>query len=165
MPANQIIDLAPGEVFVHRNVANLVIHTDLNILSVIQFAVDVLRVKHIMVVGHYRCGGVTAALKNARHGIVDNWLRHVKDIRDAYQDQLAAFPTEEVRLDRLCELNVIDQVVHVGQTSVVRDAWARNQDLTLHGWIYGLTDGGVHLNSRCWVLIPVDRSSEGSGHD
>jgi len=141
VPANQITGLLPGEVFVHRNVANVVVHTDLNCLSVMQFAVDVLKVRHIMVVGHYGCGGVRAALENTRLGLVDNWLRHIQDVRDKHRAFLDGTPDAEARWDRLCELNVVEQTVNVCQTSLVRDAWTRGQDLTVHGWIYGLSDG------------------------
>jgi carbonic anhydrase len=130
----------PGEVFVHRNVANVVVHTDLNCLSVIQFAVDVLKVKHIMVVGHYGCGGVKAALDGARVGLVDIWLRHVRDVRAKHLEKIETLP-EEARHARLCELNVLEQVANVCQTYVVQDAWQRGQPLTIHGWIYGLKDG------------------------
>jgi len=141
VPANQITGLLPGEVFVHRNVANVVVHSDLNCLSVMQFAVEVLKVRHIMVVGHYGCGGVRAALENARLGLIDNWLRHIQDVRDKHRQFLAGIADAEERWDRLCELNVIEQTVNVCQTTLVRDAWARGQDLTVHGWLYGLTDG------------------------
>jgi carbonic anhydrase len=140
VPANEIVGLLPGEVFVHRNVANVVVHTDLNCLSVIQFAVDVLKVKHIMVVGHYGCGGVKAALDGARVGLVDIWLRHVRDVRAKHLLKIDSLPTE-ARHDRLCELNVLEQVANVCQTYVVQDAWQRGQPLTIHGWIYGLKDG------------------------
>jgi carbonic anhydrase len=140
VPANQIVGLLPGEVFVHRNVANVVVHTDLNCLSVIQFAVDVLKVKHIMVVGHYGCGGVKAALDGARVGLVDIWLRHVRDVRAKHLQKIDSLPPE-ARHDRLCELNVLEQVANVCQTYVVQDAWQRGQPLTIHGWIYGLKDG------------------------
>jgi carbonic anhydrase len=140
VPANQITGLEPGEVFVHRNIANVVVPTDLNCLSTIQFAVDQLRVEHLMVVGHYGCGGVKAALHNTRVGLADNWLRHIKDVRDRHAGLLAALD-ERHRLDALCELNVIEQVMNVARTTVVQDAWAREQALTLHGWVYGLSDG------------------------
>lgn len=140
VPANEIVGLLPGEVFVHRNVANVVVHTDLNCLSVIQFAVDVLKVKHIMVVGHYGCGGVKAALDGARVGLVDIWLRHVRDVRAKHLREIDTLPPE-ARHDRLCELNVLEQVANVCQTYVVQDAWQRGQPLTIHGWIYGLKDG------------------------
>jgi len=140
VPANQITGLAPGEVFVHRNVANVVVPTDLNCLSTVQFAVDQLKVEHLMVVGHYGCGGVRAALDNVRVGLADNWLRHVKDVRDRHSAILGLAP-ESARLDILCELNVIEQVMNVAQTTVMQDAWARGQQVSLHGWVYGLKDG------------------------
>ncbi|MEP7207082.1 MAG: carbonate dehydratase [Casimicrobiaceae bacterium] len=141
VPANQIVGLPPGEMFVHRNVANVVVHTDLNCLSTVQFAVDVLRVSHIIVCGHYGCGGVLAALRDEKHGLVDNWLRHVQDVRWKHQGQLADLSSEVEQHRRLCELNVIEQVVNVSQTTVVRDAWARGQSLMVHGWIYDVRDG------------------------
>ena len=144
VPANQIIDMAPGEVFVHRNIANVVVHTDLNCLSTIQFSVDVLKVKHIIVVGHYGCGGVHAALHRSRLGLVDNWIRHVGDVADKHAEALSGFKDDELRHDRLCELNVLDQVVNVCQTTILRDAWARGQDVAVHGWVYTLRDGKVH---------------------
>ena len=140
VPANQITGLDPGEVFVHRNVANVVVPTDLNCLSTIQFAVDQLKVEHLMVVGHYGCGGVNAALNNLRVGLVDNWLRHIKDVRDRHTAILEA-AAPEARLDILCELNVIEQVMNVAHTTVMQDAWARGQRVALHGWVYGLKDG------------------------
>lgn len=143
VPANQIIDVAPGEVFVHRNIANVVVHTDLNCLSVLQYAVDVLRVKHILVVGHYGCSGVSAAVKGLRLGLVDNWLRHVEDVRDKHRASLQKIDDESARIDRLCELNVVEQVVNVSETTVLKDAWQRGQSVTVHGWCYGLTDGLV----------------------
>jgi carbonic anhydrase len=144
VPANQIIDMSPGEVFVHRNIANVVVHTDLNCLSVIQFAVDVLKVKHIIVVGHYGCGGVHAALHGRRLGLADNWIRHVADVAEKHDASLHAFEDEELQHDRLCELNVLEQVVNVCQTTIVRDAWSRGQPLAVHGWVYTLRDGRVH---------------------
>jgi carbonic anhydrase len=141
VPANEIVGLAPGELFVHRNVANIVVHADLNCLSVLQFAVEVLKVKHVIVCGHYGCGGVGAALRDDRLGLVDNWLRHVQDVRWKNQTELDGLPTEQKRHDRLCELNVVEQVVNVSQTTVVRDAWSRGQPLAVHGWIYDLHDG------------------------
>ena len=143
VPANQITGLAPGEVFVHRNVANVVVHTDLNSLSVIQFAVDLLKVRHIMVVGHYGCSGVHAALNRTRVGIADNWLRHVRDVHEKHQP-LVEQCAPETRHDRLCELNAVEQAVNVCHTTVVQDAWARGQDLTVHAWVYGLNDGLIH---------------------
>ncbi len=141
VPANEIVDLAPGELFVHRNVANLVVHTDFNCLAVLQFAVDVLKVEHVIVVGHYGCGGIRAALDGTAHGLIDNWLRHVQDVAGKHRRLLDALPDPERRSDRLCELNVIEQVVHVARTTIVQDAWQRGQPLTLHGLIYGLEDG------------------------
>jgi len=141
VPANQIIGLAPGEIFVHRNIANVVVHTDLNALSVIQFAVDQLKVKHIIVVGHYGCSGVRAALDNIRVGLADNWIRHIKDVDDKHGAYLGQVLQHQDRFDHLCELNVIEQVVNVCETTIVQDAWLRGQDLTVHGWIYGLKDG------------------------
>lgn len=143
VPANQIAGLEPGEVFVHRNVANVVVHTDLNCLSTVQYAVDQLRVEHLMVVGHYGCGGVRAALDSTRVGLADNWLRHVQDVRDRHRDVLEMLPVEW-RYDALCELNAITQVVHLAQTTVLLDAWARGQKVMLHGWCYGLKDGLIH---------------------
>jgi carbonic anhydrase len=141
VPANEIIGLLPGEVFVHRNIANVVVHADLNALSVIQYAVDVLKVKHIMVVGHYGCGGVQAAYSCTRVGLADNWLRHVQDVKIKHEQCLHRLPDDTARSARLCELNVIEQAVNVCQTTIVQDAWARGQALTVHGWIYGLRDG------------------------
>jgi carbonic anhydrase len=143
VPANQIVGLLPGEVFVHRNVANVVAHTDLNCLSVIQYAIDVLHVKHIMVVGHYGCGGVKAALHNDRAGLVDIWLRHVQDVREKHRARMDPLP-EEARHDRLCELNVLEQAANVCQTYVVQDAWRRGQRLTVHAWVYSLKNGLAH---------------------
>jgi carbonic anhydrase len=141
VPANEIVGLMPGELFVHRNVANVIVHSDLNCLSVLQFAVDVLKVEHVIVCGHYGCGGVRAAYHRSSLGLIDNWLRHVQDVRDRHEPQLARIDDEEARIDRLCELNVINQVRHVCQTTIVQDAWRRRQPLTVHGWIYALTDG------------------------
>ena len=149
VPANEIVGLDPGELFVHRNVANVVVHTDLNCLSVLQFAVDVLKVRHVIVCGHYGCGGVQAGLQNAKVGLADNWLRHVQDVRDKHAGLLAGIPDPAERLDRMCELNVIEQVNNVCQTTVVQDAWARGQDLAVHGWIYRLQDGLLHDLRMC----------------
>jgi carbonic anhydrase len=151
VPANQIVGLLPGDVFVHRNVANVVVHTDLNCLSVLQFAIDVLKVRHVIVCGHYGCSGVGAALRRERHGLVDNWLGHVRDVMKRHEARLAGIHDAAQRLARLCELNVIDQVVNVSQTTIVRDAWQRGQALTLHGWIYGIDDG---------LLRDLERTSE-----
>jgi carbonic anhydrase len=144
VPANEIIGLMPGEVFVHRNIANVVVHTDLNCLSVIQYAVDVLKVKHIMVTGHYGCGGVRAALFGDRVGLADNWLHHVHDVRDKHLEKLMGLKQADERVNRLCELNVIEQVANVCQTTIVRDAWDRGQSLSVHGWVYTLHDGHLH---------------------
>ncbi len=141
VPANQIVDLLPGELFVHRNVANVVVHTDFNCLSVLQFAIDVLKVKHVMVVGHYGCGGVRAALLNEGFGLISNWLRHVQDVRDKYIPVLDEISSEQDRVDRLCELNVVEQVGHVCQNSIVQEAWRRGQPLTVHGFVYDVADG------------------------
>lgn len=143
VPANEIVGLLPGELFVHRNVANMVVHTDHNCLSVLQYAVEVLKVKHIMVVGHYGCGGVKAALDGIRLGLIDNWLRHVVDARDKYETQLSSSVSAQQKFDRLCEINVIEQVKNVCQTNIVMDAWERGQALEVHGWIYGLADGHI----------------------
>jgi carbonic anhydrase len=143
VPANEITGLDPGEVFVHRNVANVVVHSDLNALSTIQFAVERIKVEHVMVVGHYGCSGVQAALEGARIGLADNWLRHIQDVRDRHRDVMDVLP-EHGRAAALCELNVIEQVVNVAQSTVLQDAWARGQNVTLHGWVYGLSDGLLH---------------------
>ena len=143
VPANEIVGLLPGEIFVHRNVANVVVHTDLNCLSVLQFAVDVLQVRHVIVCGHYGCGGVAAALSRQRLGLVDNWLRHVQDVASKHAGELATIAEGSTRNDRLAELNVIEQVANVCQTTIVEDAWGRGQELAVHGWIYGLADGLV----------------------
>lgn len=140
VPANQITGLEPGEVFVHRNVANVVVHSDLNALSTIQFAVEMLKVEHVMVVGHYGCGGVQAALDNVRIGLADNWIRHIQDVRDRHKQLLDALP-ESKRLDALVELNAIEQVVNVCQSTVLQDAWTRGQQISVHGWVYGVHDG------------------------
>jgi len=152
VPANQIVGLAPGDVFVHRNIANVVVHSDLNCLSVLQYAVDVLGVRHVIVCGHYGCGGVRAALDGSRHGLVDNWLRHVMDVGEVHAADLERLPDEQ-RFDRLCELNVGVQVLNVCETTIVEDAWARGQTLTVHGLIYGIEDGllrdlSVSVDSR-----------------
>ncbi len=143
VPANQIVDLMPGELFVHRNVSNLVVHTDMNCLSVIQYAVEVLKVKHIMVVGHYGCGGVRAALSKSPLGMIDNWLRHIKDVYLKHRTLIGVWQDSEAQLNQLCELNVIEQAVNVCNTTFVQEAWHRKQPLTVHGWIYGLSNGQV----------------------
>ena len=141
VPANQIIGLPPGEVFVHRNIANLVIHTDLNCLSVMQFAIDVLRIRHIIVCGHYGCGGVRAALDQQRHGLVDNWLRHIEDVANKHDAELSSIAATEERAARLCELNVVEQVTNVARVEAVTNAWERGAPLAIHGWIYDVADG------------------------
>ncbi len=141
VPANEICGLAPGEMFVHRNIANLVVHTDLNCLSVMQFAVDILKVGHIIVTGHYGCGGVGAAWRRERIGLSDNWLRHLQDVRHKHADRLTALDDDVKAADRLCELNVIEQVLNVCHTTIVRNAWEQGQELAVHGWVYGLRDG------------------------
>jgi carbonic anhydrase len=141
VPANEIVGLLPGDLFVHRNVANIVVHTDLNCLSVIQYAVEALKVRHIIVCGHYGCGGVIAALRGQELGLIDNWLRHVQDVREKHRPALDSLATEDLRHDRLCELNVNEQLIHVCQTSIVQGAWTRGQSLSVHGWIYSIGDG------------------------
>ena len=143
VPANEIVGMDPGEIFVHRNVANVVVHSDLNALSTIQFAVDLLKVEHVMVVGHYGCAGVRAALNGTRVGLADNWLRHIRDVADRHREILELLP-EHGRAAALCELNVIEQVVNVAHSTVLQDAWARGQSVTLHAWVYGLEDGLLH---------------------
>jgi carbonic anhydrase len=155
VPANEIVGLRPGELFVHRNIANVVVHSDLNCLSVMQFAVDVLQVEHIIVCGHYGCSGVSAALQNERVGLADNWLRHVQDVHSKHEARVVALPGAAQRIDRLCELNVIEQVANVCQTTVAHDAWKRGQSLAVHGWVYGLQDGLVRD-----LAITVSHSSE-----
>lgn len=144
VPANEIVDLMPGELFVHRNVGNVVVHSDINCLSVLQFAVEILKVEHVMVVGHYGCGGVRAALLNLSLGLVDNWLRHIRDVYHRNQAAIEALPSEGEKVDRLCELNVIEQAVNVCQTTIVQGAWEKGQKLAVHAWIYGLKDGLLH---------------------
>jgi len=152
VPATQLVGMVPGEMFVHRNVANLVVHTDFNCLSVMQYAVDVLKVEHIIVCGHHGCGGVKAALDNLQFGLIDNWLRHVQDVIHENEKLLAEVKDEEQRLNRLCELNVVEQVTNVARTTIVQNAWQRGQEIGVHGWIYGLEDGllrdlGVSINN------------------
>ena len=144
VPANELIGLLPGEVFVHRNIANIIVHSDLNCLSVLQYAVDVLKVKHVIICGQYGCGGVAAAFHNRRVGLVDNWLRHIHDTKYKYHALLACLANESERLNRLCELNVIDQVFSAAQTTIIQDAWERGQNVTIHGWVYDLHDGLLH---------------------
>ena len=144
VPANDIVGLDPGELFVHRNVANIVVHTDVNCLSVLQYAVDVLKVRHVIVCGHYGCGGIRAALDGTAHGLIDNWLQHVQDVRQTHQAELLHLADVEARIDRLAELNVMEQVRNIARTTIVQEAWRRAQPIELHGWIYGLKDGLIH---------------------
>jgi carbonic anhydrase len=157
VPATQLVGLAPGDMFVHRNVANLVVHTDFNCLSVMQYAVDVLKVEHIIVCGHHGCGGIKAAMENQQLGLIDNWLRHVQDVFLAHEKRLEQVTDKGQRFDRLCELNVIEQVVNVSRTTILQSAWQRGQELVVHGWIYDLQDGILHD-----LGISVD-NSEGLG--
>ena len=149
VPSTQLVNLPPGEMFVHRNVANVVVHTDVNCLSVMQFAVDALKVDHIIVCGHDGCGGVLAAMQNLQLGLIDNWLRHVQDVMHNHQAMLANISNDELRLNRLCELNVIEQVLNVSRTTIVQNAWARGQELAVHGWIYGIEDGLLRDLEMC----------------
>ncbi len=163
VPANELLGLLPGELFVHRNIANVVVHSDLNCLSVLQFAIDVLHVKHIIVCGHYGCSGVHAALTGRRVGLADNWLRHVQDVHQKYERYMGEVLPIRERSDRLCELNVIEQVVNLSQTTIVQDAWERGQELTVHGWIYGLQDGllselGMSIQSPEMLAPHLERS-------
>jgi carbonic anhydrase len=156
VPANQIIGLLPGEVFVHRNVANLVVHTDFNCLSVIQFAVEVLKVKHIIVCGHYGCGGVRSALLDRNLGLIDNWLRHIRDVHQKHHETIASLTNDDERINRLCELNVVEQVLNTCHTTIVQQAWQRGQSLSIHGWIYAISDGllrdlDVTINSQAEI--------------
>ncbi len=148
VPANQIINLPPGEVFVHRNIANVVVHTDLNCLSVIQYAVDILKVKHIIVCGHYGCGGIKAALDSSEHGLIDNWLRHIKDVSRFHADKFKGLNTQE-KEDLLCELNVVEQVTNVCNSTIVQRAWKRGDELSVHGWVYGIHDGILKDMDMC----------------
>jgi carbonic anhydrase len=154
VPANQITGLAPGEVFVHRNVANVVAETDFNVLAVLQYAVDVLKVKHILIVGHYGCGGVKAALENVRHGIIDNWLAPIRSLRRLYKDELESLSPVDA-LDRLCEYNVLHQAKHVARTTILEDAWARGQEIAIHSWIYRLDTGRISVLSDA-IKAPMD---------
>jgi carbonic anhydrase len=167
VPANQIVGLTPGELFVHRNVANLVVHTDLNCLSAMQFAVEVLKVKHIIVCGHYGCGGVRAALLNSRLGLIDNWLRHIQDVMQKHAAWLAEIADESERVDKLCELNIVEQVINVCQTTIVQNAWESGQELIIHGWVYGLSDGlvrdlNVHIASPEEVMASYQNAVNSS---
>ena len=162
VPANQITGLAPGEVFVHRNVANMVVHSDLNMLSAVQYAVDILKIKNLLIVGHYGCGGVGAALSKVRVGLADNWIRHIKDVRNTHWDFLASLP-EDKRHATLCELNVVEQTFNAARSSVVQDAWERGDNLSVHGWIYGLKDGLLHdlhidISNRSEIKTSYDQA-------
>lgn len=149
VPATQLVGLTAGDMFVHRNVANVVVHTDFNCLSVLQYAVEVLKVEHVIVCGHYGCGGVRAAMKNLSHGLIDNWLRHVQDVMHKHAEALSMIEDQALKLDRLCELNVIEQVLNVSMTTIVEGAWKRGQELAIHGWIYGLNDGLLRELNIC----------------
>jgi carbonic anhydrase len=155
VPATQLVGLKPGDMFVHRNVANVVVHTDFNCLSVLQFAVDVLNVNHVIVCGHYGCGGVKAAMDNLQLGLIDNWLRHVQDVMHSHSEELTAIVDDTRRLDRLCELNVGEQVLNVSKTTIVQNAWNRGQELAIHGWIYGISNGLLR-NLDISVRHPAD---------
>ena len=155
VPANEIVNLLPGEIFVHRNIANLVIHTDLNCLSVIQYAVEVLKVKHIIVCGHYGCGSIKAAMDNREHGLIDNWLRNIKDVYRYHQDKIDALQDETARINSLCEFNVIEQVANICHTTIVQGAWKSGQELAVHGWIYSIEDGILRDLNVC-----ITKSSE-----
>lgn len=158
VPANQIVDLLPGEIFVHRNIANLVIHTDLNCLSVLQYAVEVLQVRHIIVCGHYGCGGIRAALEGGEHGLIDNWLRHIKDVYRLHRQKFEKMDSDREKLDRLCELNVLEQVINICHTTIVRTAWKEGKKLAVHGWIYSIEDGLLKDLNLCTTgLEEVDR--------
>ena len=149
VPANQIVDMLPGEIFVHRNIANLVIHTDLNCLSVIQYAVEVLKVKHIIVCGHYGCAGIQAAMENKEHGLVDNWLRNIKDVYRYHQARIDALQDQKEKINLLCELNVLEQVANICHTTIVQNAWKTGDELAVHGWIYGIEDGIIKDLNVC----------------
>lgn len=151
VPANQILNLEPGEVFVHRNIANVVVHSDLNCLSVLQFAVEVLKVKHIIVTGHYGCGGIQTAMQNKQHGLIDNWLRHIKDVYKLHKEEVDSQKTEKERINRLCELNVIEQATNVARTTIVQNAWKEGQPLQVHGLCYSIEDGLLRDLSVCYT--------------
>lgn len=168
VPATQLVGMVPGEMFVHRNVANVVVHTDFNCLSVMQYAVDVLKVEHIIVCGHHGCGGVKAAMDNSQLGLIDNWLRHVQDVIRDHSPELMQIDDETKRLDRLCQLNVIEQVLNVASTTIVQSAWQRGQELVVHGWIYSLEDGllrdlGVSMDSAEGMAAAYKRATKSSG--
>jgi carbonic anhydrase len=167
VPATQLVGMVPGEMFVHRNVANVVVHTDFNCLSVMQYAVEVLKVDHIIICGHHGCGGVKAAMDNLSLGLIDNWLRHVQDVMHVHEEVLARIDDETARVDRLCELNVIEQVVNVSRTTIVQNAWQRGQELVVHGWIYGLQDGllrdlGISIDNANGLTAAYREAIQGS---
>jgi len=164
VPANQILGMLPGEIFVHRNVANVVVHSDLNCLSVVQFAVDVLKVRDIIVCGHYGCGGVAAALRDQKLGLIDNWLRHVQDVKQTHAEQLEATGTLDMQIDRLCELNVIEQTGHLAESTIVQDAWARGQQVAIHSLIYGLDDGMLRQLGQSLSSDAALRAYKASAH-
>lgn len=168
VPATQLVGLSPGELFVHRNVANVVVHTDFNCLSVLQFAVDVLGVSHVIVCGHYGCGGVQAAMQNQQLGLIDNWLRHVQDVMHGHEAALTKISDETQRLDRLCELNVIEQVLNVSRTTIVQSAWGRGLELAVHGWIFGIGDGllrdlGICITNQSELSAEYEEAVRNSG--
>jgi carbonic anhydrase len=168
VPATQLVGLRAGELFVHRNVANIVVHTDFNCLSVLQFAVDVLKVNHVIVCGHYRCGGVQAAMQNLQLGLIDNWLRHVQDVRRSHEKTLSTITDEAKRFDRLCELNVIEQVLSVSRTTIVQSAWSSGQQLSVHGWIYGIEDGllrdlGIRISNQNELASVYEENGRAAG--
>jgi carbonic anhydrase len=170
VPATQLVGMVPGEMFVHRNVANVVVHTDFNCLSVMQYAVDVLHVEHVIVCGHHGCGGVKAAMDNSRLGLIDNWLRHVQDVIRDHEHSLLEIDDETKRLDRLCELNVVEQVLNVARTTIVQTAWQRGQELVVHGWIYGLQDGllrdlGVSIDCADGLTAAYRAATESPGRN
>ena len=168
VPSTQLVDLPPGEMFVHRNVANVVVHTDVNCLSVMQFAVDVLKVGHVIICGHYGCGGIQAAMQNLQLGLIDNWLRHVQDVMHNHAALLANINNDEFRLNRLCELNVIEQVLNASRTTIVQNAWARGQELAVHGWIYGIDDGllrdlDIRISNQLELMEAYEQALRTSG--
>jgi carbonic anhydrase len=168
VPSTQLVDLPPGEMFVHRNVANVVVHTDVNCLSVMQFAVEVLKVDHVIICGHYGCGGIQAAMQNLQLGLIDNWLRHVQDVMHHHAALLANINNDELRLNRLCELNVIEQVLNASRTTIVQNAWTRGQELAVHGWIYGIDDGllrdlDIRISNQLELMEAYEQALRTSG--
>jgi carbonic anhydrase len=168
VPGTQLVGLMPGDLFVHRNIANVVVHTDFNCLSVLQYAVDALKIKHVIIVGHYDCGGVRAAMQQHQLGLIDNWLRHVQDVMHSHEEMLSKITDEEERLNRLCELNVIEQVLNVSRTTIVQSAWERGQEVVVHGWIYGIADGllrdlGICITSKSELSSAYESALRASG--